>query len=67
MNYLKSSMWTIKYTSKFKSDYKREQKGRHGKKLERLLKPVINLLAEDQVLPKNLVDQPIERPMEGLS
>lgn len=59
MNYLKNSMRTVKYTSKFKSDYKREQKGRHGKKLESLLKPVISLLVEDQVLPKNLVDHPL--------
>nr|WP_235585074.1 type II toxin-antitoxin system YafQ family toxin [Chlorobium limicola] len=59
MNFSKNLMRTIKRTSNFKSDYKREKKGRHGKKLEELLKAVINLLVEDKDVPQNLFDHPL--------
>ncbi len=49
-------MRTIKYTSRFKRDYRREKSGKHGKKLDALLENVLNLLVEDQPLPSNAVD-----------
>jgi mRNA interferase YafQ len=41
-------MRTIKYTSRFKRDYRRAQSGKHGKKLDSLLSAIINLLLEDK-------------------
>jgi len=52
-------MRTIKYTSRFKRDYRREQSGKHGKKLDSLLSPIINLLVEDKPLALNAVDHPL--------
>ncbi len=52
-------MRTIKYTSRFKRDYRREQSGKHGKKLDVLLSAIINLLVEDKPLPPNAVDHPL--------
>ncbi|TCD48919.1 type II toxin-antitoxin system YafQ family toxin [Chlorobium sp. N1] len=52
-------MRTIKRTNKFKSDYRRELSGKHGKKLEGLLRSLLSLLLEDQPLPRNLVDHPL--------
>jgi mRNA-degrading endonuclease YafQ of YafQ-DinJ toxin-antitoxin module len=44
-------MREVKYTSRFKRDYKREQSGLHGKKFDALLMEVVNLLAADKPLP----------------
>lgn len=52
-------MRTISYTSRFKRDYRREKSGKHGKLLDRLLHPVFEMLANDEILPKNLVDHPL--------
>jgi mRNA interferase YafQ len=52
-------MRTINYTGKFKADYRREKSGRHSKKLDGLLKPIIDLLVEDKPLPANAVDHPL--------
>ncbi|NTW70272.1 MAG: type II toxin-antitoxin system YafQ family toxin [Chlorobiaceae bacterium] len=52
-------MRTIKYTSRFKRDYRREQSGKHGKKLDLLLSAIINLLIEDKPLSSNAVDHPL--------
>ena len=49
-------MRTIKYTYRFKRDYRREKSGIHGKKLDVLLKAIFGLLAEDKALPSNAVD-----------
>jgi len=38
-------MRTIKYTHKFKRDYKREKSGTLGKKLDQLLLELVSLLA----------------------
>jgi mRNA interferase YafQ len=43
-------MREIKYTARFKRDYKREKSGRLGKKLDTLLMEVVNLLAADKPL-----------------
>jgi mRNA interferase YafQ len=52
-------MRTIKFTSRFKRDYRREKSGKHGKKLDALLEGVIDLLAADQPLPPSAVDHPL--------
>jgi mRNA interferase YafQ len=45
-------MRTIKRTSRFKRDYRREKSGRLGKKLDDLLFEIIALLVEDKPLPQ---------------
>ena len=49
-------MREIKYTSRFKRDYRREKSARHGRKLDALLMQVVNLLAADQPLPRRNFD-----------
>jgi mRNA interferase YafQ len=49
-------MRTIKYTSRFKRDYRREQSGILGKKLDKLLLDAVNLLADDEPLPARHLD-----------
>jgi mRNA interferase YafQ len=44
-------MREIKYTARFKRDYRREKSGRHGRRLDTLLMEVLNLLADDTPLP----------------
>jgi mRNA interferase YafQ len=45
-------MREVKYTARFKRDYRREKSGRHSKKLDALLMEVVNLLADDTPLPR---------------
>jgi mRNA interferase YafQ len=52
-------MRTVKYTGRFKRDYRREKSGRHGRKLDELLMEVVNLLAADAPLPRRNVDHPL--------
>jgi mRNA interferase YafQ len=52
-------MREVKYTARFKRDYRREQSGRHAKKLDTLLMEVVNLLAADTPLPRRNVDHPL--------
>jgi len=40
-------MRKIKYTNRFKRDYKREKAGQHDKKLDVVLMEAINMLAAD--------------------
>jgi mRNA interferase YafQ len=49
-------MRTVKYTNRFKRDYRREKSGQHGKKLDALLMGVVETLARDQVLPRRHFD-----------
>jgi mRNA interferase YafQ len=49
-------MRAIKYTSRFKRDYRREKSGVLGKKLDKLLLDAVNLLAADAPLPQRYVD-----------
>lgn len=49
-------MRTIKYTNRFKRDYRREKSGILGKKLDELLMNVVDLLATDKPLPVRHVD-----------
>ena len=52
-------MRTVKYTSRFKRDYKREKAGRHGKTLDAVLMAVVDLLAADAALPHRNFDHPL--------
>ena len=45
-------MRNIKYTNRFKRDYKREKGGQHGKKLDAVLMEAVNMLAADVLLPR---------------
>jgi mRNA interferase YafQ len=49
-------MRAIKYTSRFKRDYRREKSGILGKKLDKLLLDAVNLLADDKPLPQRYFD-----------
>ena len=49
-------MRAIKYTRRFKRDYRREQSGRHSKTLDADLLAVVNLLAVDAPLPHRNFD-----------
>jgi len=49
-------MRSVKYTSRFKRDYRREKSAQHGKKLDALLMEVVNLLAADASLPRRSFD-----------
>jgi mRNA interferase YafQ len=52
-------MRTVKYTNRFKRDYRREQSGQHGRKLDTLLMALVNLLAADKSLPRRCFDHPL--------
>lgn len=52
-------MRTIRYTNRFKRDYRREKSGRHSKTLEYDLMEVVNLLAADMPLPHRNFDHPL--------
>jgi mRNA interferase YafQ len=49
-------MRTIKRSSQFKTDYKRELKGSHAKTIDADLRAVITLLANDSLLPERYQD-----------
>ncbi len=52
-------MREIKYTTRFQRDYRREQSGRHSKKLDAVLMEAVNLLAADAPLPRRSFDHPL--------
>jgi mRNA interferase YafQ len=52
-------MRTIKRTSRFKKDYKREARGPHQATLDVDLLAVVSLLAMNRTLPENLHDHPL--------
>ncbi len=52
-------MREIRYTTRFKRDYKREKSGRHGKVIDAALMEVVNLLAADIPLSSVNVDHPL--------
>ena len=49
-------MRTIRYTNRFKRDYKREKSGRHSKTLDDDFMEVVNLLADELPLPHRNFD-----------
>ncbi len=52
-------MRTIRYTSRFKRDYKREKSGQHSITLDVDLMRVVSLLANDTPLPRHYFDHPL--------
>jgi mRNA interferase YafQ len=52
-------MRTIRYTTQFKRDYKREKSGRHSRYLDRELAETVDLLAADASLPHRYFDHPL--------
>jgi mRNA interferase YafQ len=52
-------MRTVKYTSRFRRDYKREKSGRHGKRLDAELLETVTMLAKDERLPRRYFDHPL--------
>lgn len=52
-------MREIRYTTRFKRDYKREKSGRHGKTLDAVLMDVVTLLASDVSLSRRHFDHPL--------
>jgi mRNA interferase YafQ len=52
-------MRTVRYTNRFRRDYKREKAGRHGKSLNAELTEIVRLLAADTPLPRRNFDHPL--------
>ena len=48
-------MRTVRHTSRFQRDYKREKAGRHGKTLDAVLMVVVDQLADDATLKPDLI------------
>jgi mRNA interferase YafQ len=49
-------MRTIRFTNRFKRDFRREQAGRHSRHLDAALETIVNLLASDSPLPHRNFD-----------
>ena len=52
-------MRNVKFTSRFRRDYKREKSGRHGKHLDAELLETVIMLAKDEPLPRRYFDHPL--------
>ena len=52
-------MRTVRYTTRFKRDYRREKAGRHGKRLDVILMEIVTLPAADAPLPRRAFDHPL--------
>ena len=52
-------MRTVKHTSRFRRDYKREKSGRHSKRLDADLLETVTMLAKDESLPRRYFDHPL--------
>ncbi|HEX4113409.1 MAG TPA: type II toxin-antitoxin system YafQ family toxin [Stellaceae bacterium] len=52
-------MRTIRYSNRFKRDYRREKSGRHGNRLDIHLTEAVQLLATDGRLPQRYFDHPL--------
>jgi len=48
----------VKYTSRFRRDYKREKAGRHNRYLNAELLKAVNMLSKDERLPRRYFDHP---------
>jgi hypothetical protein len=48
-------MREIKYTARFKRDYRREKSGRHGKRLDALLMEVVNCSLMTRLFPAGIL------------
>jgi mRNA interferase YafQ len=52
-------MRTVRYTGRFRRDYKREKSGRHGTHLDASLLETVTRLANDELLPRRYFDHPL--------
>jgi len=52
-------MRIVRYTSRFRRDYKRERSGHHGKRLDAMLLETVNMLAKDEPLLRRYFDHPL--------
>jgi mRNA interferase YafQ len=52
-------MRTIRYTNRFRRDYKREKAGRNGKTLDADLAQAVDMLKADTPLPRRYFDHPL--------
>jgi len=49
-------MRIVKYTGRFRRDYRREKSGRHGKRLDADLLETVTMLAKDEPVPRRYFD-----------
>ena len=52
-------MRIVRYTSRFKGDYKREKSGLRGRGLDAELMQTVAMLANDKPLPRRYFDHPL--------
>ena len=52
-------MRIVKYTSRFRRDYRREKSGRHGRHLDAELLETVTMLVKDEPLPRRYFDHPL--------
>jgi mRNA interferase YafQ len=52
-------MRTIRFSNRFKRDFRREKSGRFGKGLDAMLREVLDLLVKDLPLPHKNFDHPL--------
>ena len=52
-------MRTVRHTTQFRRDYKREKSGRRGKRLDAELLEAVTMLAKDEPLPRRCFDHPL--------
>src|SRR4029077_11694762 len=52
-------MRIVKYTSRFRRDYRREKSGRHGERVDAALLETVAMLAKDEPLPRRYFDHPL--------
>ena len=52
-------MRIVRYTGRFRRDYRREKAGRHGKRLDAELRQAVGTLATDEPLPRRYFDHPL--------
>jgi mRNA interferase YafQ len=49
-------MRIVRYTNRFRRDYKREKSGRHGRRLDAELTAAVTMLANNEPLPRRYFD-----------
>jgi mRNA interferase YafQ len=52
-------MRNVRYTGRFRRDYKREKSGRLGRRLDVELLEIVTMLASDEPLPLRCLDHPL--------
>ncbi len=57
----------IKFSSKFKKDFRREERGKHKKILRKKLREVLHFLEADQLLPARFKDHPLSGPWQDFN